>query len=68
LFFQQQNQENEAMETQIIAIYCLLDHYIKSVGHTDWPNAKLSTAEVMLINVVGMKFFMEMLKLLGSFL
>jgi hypothetical protein len=45
------------MEMQIIAIYCLLDDYIKSIGHQDWPNARLTTAEVMLINVVGMRFF-----------
>ena len=45
------------MELEIIAIYCLLDDYILSIGHIDWPNVKLSTAEVMLIYVVGMKFF-----------
>lgn len=45
------------MELQIIAIYCLLDDYILSIGHKDWPNAKLSTAEVLLISVIGMKFF-----------
>ena len=45
------------METQIIAIYCLLDDYIQSIGYQDWPNAKLTTAEVMLINIVGMRFF-----------
>lgn len=41
----------------IIAIYCLLDDYIFSKKHEDWPNTKLSTAEVMLISVVGMRFF-----------
>lgn len=45
------------MELEIIAIYCLLDDYILSIKHQDWPNAKLSTAEVMLISVVGMRFF-----------
>jgi hypothetical protein len=45
------------MEMQIIAIYCLLDDYILSIGYKDWPNTKLSTAEVMLINMVGMRFF-----------
>lgn len=45
------------MELEIIAIYCLLDDYILSLGHKEWPNAKLSTAEVMLISVVGMRFF-----------
>jgi len=45
------------MEIQIIAIYCLLDDYIQSIRHKDWPNAKLFTAEVMLINVIGMRFF-----------
>lgn len=42
---------------QIIAIYCLLDDYIQSIGHKDWPNVKLTSAEVMLISVVGMRFF-----------
>ena len=45
------------MEMQIITIYCLLDDYIQSIGHKDWPNAKLSTAEVMLISIVAMRFF-----------
>lgn len=45
------------MEMQIITIYCLLDDYIQSVGHQDWPNVKLSTAEIMLICIVGMRFF-----------
>lgn len=45
------------MEMQIIAIYCLLDDYIFSIGHKDWPNVKLTTAEVMLIYVVAMRFF-----------
>lgn len=45
------------MEEQIIAIYCLLDDYILSIGHIDWPNTKLSTSEIMLIQVISMKFF-----------
>lgn len=45
------------MEIQIITIYCLLDDYIQSIGHRDWPSVKLTTAEVMLINVIGMRFF-----------
>lgn len=45
------------MEMQIIAIYCLLDDYILSIGYKDWPNVRVSTSEVMLINVVGMRFF-----------
>jgi hypothetical protein len=45
------------MEMQIIAIYCLLDDYIQSIEYRDWPNVKVTTAEVMLINVVGMRFF-----------
>ncbi len=45
------------MEMQIIAIYCLLDDYIQSIDHKDWPNVKMTTAEVMLISVVSMRFF-----------
>ncbi len=45
------------MEMQIITIYCLLDDYILSIGHRDWPNVRLSSAEVMLVLVVGMRFF-----------
>ncbi len=45
------------MELEIIAIYCLLDDYILARGYKEWPNAKLSTAEVMLISIVGMRFF-----------
>ncbi|KAF3361901.1 hypothetical protein PHSC3_001555 [Chlamydiales bacterium STE3] len=49
--------EKEAMEMQIIATYCLLDDYILSIKHKDWPNAKLTTSEIMLISVVAMRFF-----------
>ncbi|CCB85473.1 unknown protein [Parachlamydia acanthamoebae UV-7] len=56
------------MEIKIIAIYCLLDDYILSKGHKDWPNAKLSTAEVMLINIVGMRFFYGNIETARTFL
>lgn len=56
------------MEIQIIVIYCLLDDYILSKGHKDWPNAKLSTAEVMLINIVGMRFFYGNIETARTFL
>lgn len=45
------------MNEQIIMIYCLCDDYIRSINHKDWPNVKLSTAEIMLIFISGMKFF-----------
>lgn len=56
------------MEMQIIAIYCLLDDYIQSIGYQDWPNVKLSTAEVMLINIVGMRFFYGNVEIAREFL
>lgn len=45
------------MNLHIITIYCLCDDYIQSLNHKDWPNAKLSSAEIMLILIVAMRFF-----------
>lgn len=45
------------MNLHIITIYCLCDDYIQSLNHKDWPNAKLSSAEIMLIFIVAMRFF-----------
>lgn len=56
------------MEMQIIAIYCLLDDYILSKKYKDWPNTRLSTAEVMLIILVGMKFFYGNIETARNFL
>ena len=44
-------------EVQIIAIYCFCDDFLKSIGHQDWPNVKMSLAEVMLIYIVATRFF-----------
>ncbi len=56
------------MEMQIITIYCLLDDYILSIGHRDWPNVRLSSAEVMLVLVVGMRFFYGNIETARNFL
>jgi hypothetical protein len=56
------------MEIEIIAIYCILDDYIRSIGHKDWPNVKLSTAEIMLVAITGMKFFYGNLETARTFL
>lgn len=44
-------------ELQIIAIYCFCDDFLKSRGHKDWPNVKMSLAEVMLVYIVAIRFF-----------
>lgn len=44
-------------ELQIIAIYCFCDDFLKSRGHKDWPNVKMSLAEVMLVYIVATRFF-----------
>jgi len=51
--------EREAMNDQIIAIYCLCDDYIKSLEATGdkWPNEKMSDAEVMTVLIVASRFF-----------
>jgi hypothetical protein len=45
------------MENQIIMIYCLCDDYIQSIGHRDWPNVKLCSAEILLVVITSMRFF-----------
>lgn len=42
---------------QIIAIYCFCDDFLQNRGHTDAPQAKLTTAEVMTIALVATTLF-----------
>ncbi len=42
---------------QIIAIYCFCDDFLRSRGHHDAPQAKLTTAEVMTISLVAVTLF-----------
>jgi len=44
-------------EVQVIAIYCFCDDFLKSKGYKDWPNVKMSLAEIMLIYIVATRFF-----------
>lgn len=44
-------------EIQIIAIYCFCDDFLKTIEHKDWPNVKMSLAEVMLVYIVATRFF-----------
>ena len=42
---------------QIIAIYCLCDDFLSAWGHTDAPQAKMTTAEVMTVSLVAVTLF-----------
>ena len=44
-------------EVQVIAIYCFCNDFLKSKGYKDWPNVKMSFAEMMLIYIVATRFF-----------
>lgn len=44
-------------EEQIIAIYCFCDDFLKTRGHQDWPNVKMTLAEIMLVYIVATRFF-----------
>jgi len=44
-------------EEQVIAIYCFCDDFLKARGHQDWPNVKMSLAEIMLVYIVATRFF-----------
>ncbi len=44
-------------ELQIIAIYCFCDDFLKDRNHKDWPNVKMSLAEIMLVYIVATRFF-----------
>lgn len=44
-------------EMQVIAIYCFCDDFLKLRGHQDWPNVKMTLAEIMLIYIVATRFF-----------
>lgn len=57
-FFKENIYKGEAMtERQIIAIYCFCDDFLKSTNYKDWPNVKMSLAEVMLVYIVATRFF-----------
>lgn len=44
-------------EMQVIAIYCFCDDFLKSKGYQDWPNVKMTLAEIMLVYIVATRFF-----------
>lgn len=44
-------------ELQIIAIYCFCDDFLKTCNHKDWPNVKMSLAEIMLVYITATRFF-----------
>jgi len=44
-------------EVQVIAIYCFCDDFLKSNGYKDWPNVKMTFAEIMLVYIVATRFF-----------
>lgn len=44
-------------EVQVIAIYCFCDDFLKARGHQDWPNVKMTLAEIMLVYIVATRFF-----------
>jgi hypothetical protein len=44
-------------EEQVIAIYCFCDDFLKARGHRDWPNVKMTLAEIMLVYIVATRFF-----------
>ena len=45
------------MEDTIIATYCLCEEFLKTIGHRDDPQARLSSAEVMTVALVASAFF-----------
>ncbi len=45
------------MDDTITTIYCLCDEFLKAWGHRHDPQARLSTAEVMTVPLVGAAFF-----------
>ncbi len=44
-------------EIQLIAIYCFCDDFLKSGNHQEWPNIKMTLAEVMFVYIVATRFF-----------
>jgi hypothetical protein len=44
-------------EEQVIAIYCFCDDFLKARGHRDWPNVKMTPAEIMVVYIVATRFF-----------
>jgi hypothetical protein len=47
----------EAMDTQIIFIFCLCDEFLKSIGFQDDRQCRMSTAEIMTFALTSALFF-----------
>lgn len=47
----------EAMEMQIIVIFCVVDDFIKAINHRDNQQSQLSSAEIITIVIVAGMFF-----------
>jgi hypothetical protein len=45
------------MKTELIAIYCICDDYIKQRGIISWPNEKMNPAEVITTLIASTMFF-----------
>ena len=45
------------MELENTAIYCICEDFLNAVGHSDDPQCRMSTAEVMTTALVAAHFF-----------
>jgi hypothetical protein len=45
------------MQDTILTFYCVCDDFLKAMNHTDDPQVKLTTAEVMTVSLVASCFF-----------
>jgi len=51
------NKKGELMDTQIVAVFCLIDDMLKEFHHKEDPQCKMSDAELMTTAVVAALYF-----------
>jgi hypothetical protein len=64
------NEQGKLMDTQIVAVFCLVDDMLKAIHHYEDPQCEMSDAEVMTAAIIAMLYFSgnytHARKLLGS--
>jgi hypothetical protein len=51
------NKRGELMDTQIVAVFCLVDDILKAMRHREDEQCKMSDAEVMTTAIIAMLYF-----------
>ena len=51
------NKQGELMDTQIVAVFCLVDDMLKTIHYYEDPQTEMGDAEVMTTAIIAMLYF-----------